>query len=75
MGSTGSFGSAIVPLVLSSNATASPSGLPSTMSCSFPGAFGVRSKDRLAAGADDKAPPEYKRQVDEYFKAIARKKQ
>jgi len=34
-----------------------------------------RSKDRLAAGADDKAPPEYKRQVDEYFKAIARRKQ
>ncbi len=34
-----------------------------------------RSKDRLAAGADDKAPPEYRRQVDDYFKAIARKKQ
>jgi hypothetical protein len=34
-----------------------------------------RSKDRLAAGADDQAPPEYKRQVDEYFKAIARRKQ
>jgi hypothetical protein len=34
-----------------------------------------RSKDRLAAGADDNAPPEYKRQVDEYFKAIAKKKQ
>ena len=34
-----------------------------------------RSKDRLAAGADDKAPPEYKQQVDSYFKAIAKKKQ
>src|SRR5262245_46032396 len=34
-----------------------------------------RSKDRLAAGADDTAPPEYRRQVDDYFKAIARKKQ
>jgi len=33
-----------------------------------------RSKDRLAAGADDKAPPEYKQHVDSYFKAIARKK-
>src|SRR5437762_1434122 len=33
-----------------------------------------QAKDRLAAGADDKPPPEYKQQVDEYFKAIARKK-
>jgi hypothetical protein len=33
-----------------------------------------RAKDRLAAGTDDKVPPEYRRQVDEYFKAIARKK-
>ena len=33
-------------------------------------------KDRLAAGVDDKAPPEYQRQVDSYFKALAaRKKQ
>jgi hypothetical protein len=32
------------------------------------------SKDRLAAGADDAAPPEYKKQVDDYFKAIATKK-
>jgi hypothetical protein len=32
------------------------------------------SKERLAAGADDKAPPEYQKQVDEYFKAIAAKK-
>jgi hypothetical protein len=31
-------------------------------------------KERLAAGADDKAPPEYQKQVDEYFKAIAAKK-
>jgi len=33
-----------------------------------------QSKDRLAAGADDKAPPEYRKQVDRYFKAIAGKK-
>jgi len=33
-----------------------------------------RSKDRLAAGAEDKAPAEYKQQVDSYFKAIAKKK-
>ena len=32
------------------------------------------SKERLAAGADDKAPPEYQKQVDEYFRAIAAKK-
>jgi hypothetical protein len=33
-------------------------------------------KDRLAAGVDDKAPPEYQNQVDSYFKALAaRKKQ
>jgi len=32
------------------------------------------SKERLAAGADDKAPPEYRKQVDDYFKAIAKKK-
>src|SRR5262249_21261349 len=32
------------------------------------------SKERLAAGADDKAPPEYQKQVDAYFKAIAKKK-
>jgi hypothetical protein len=32
------------------------------------------SKNRLAAGADDKAPLEYRQQVDEYFKAIAGKK-
>ncbi|MGH9139751.1 MAG: hypothetical protein ACRD2I_01270, partial [Vicinamibacterales bacterium] len=30
--------------------------------------------DRLAAGADDKAPAAYQKQVDEYFKAIASKK-
>jgi uncharacterized protein DUF4175 len=29
------------------------------------------SKDRLAAGADDNAPAEYRKQVDAYFKAIA----
>ena len=34
-----------------------------------------QSKDRLAAGADDKAPAEYQKQVDSYFKAIAKKKQ
>ena len=32
------------------------------------------SKERLAAGASDKAPPEYRRQVDAYFKAIAERK-
>jgi hypothetical protein len=32
------------------------------------------SKERLAAGADDKAPAEYQKQVDDYFKAIAAKK-
>ena len=34
-----------------------------------------QAKDRLAAGADDKAPAEYQKQVDSYFKAIAKKKQ
>ncbi len=34
-----------------------------------------QAKDRLAAGADDKAPPAYRQQVDDYFKAIAKKKQ
>jgi DNA repair exonuclease SbcCD ATPase subunit len=34
-----------------------------------------QSKDRLAAGADDKPPAEYQKQVDSYFKAIAKKKQ
>jgi hypothetical protein len=33
-----------------------------------------QSKDRLAAGVDDKAPPEYQQQVDSYFKALAAKK-
>jgi len=33
-----------------------------------------QSKDRLAAGAEDKAPAEYQKQVDDYFKAIAAKK-
>jgi hypothetical protein len=33
-----------------------------------------QAKDRLAAGADDKAPAEYQKQVDSYFKAIAKKK-
>jgi hypothetical protein len=32
------------------------------------------SRDRLAAGADDKAPPQYQEQVDRYFKALAGKK-
>ena len=30
--------------------------------------------DRLAAGVDDKAPPEYQKQVESYFKALAAKK-
>jgi hypothetical protein len=29
------------------------------------------SRDRLASGAEDHAPPEYQKQVDSYFKAIA----
>ena len=33
-----------------------------------------QAKDRLAAGADDKAPAGYQKQVDDYFKAIASKK-
>ena len=33
-----------------------------------------QSRERLAAGADDKAPAEYQKQVDSYFKAIAGKK-
>jgi len=33
-----------------------------------------QARDRLAAGADDKAPPEYRSQVDSYFKSIAGKK-
>jgi hypothetical protein len=33
-----------------------------------------QSKDRLAAGADEKAPPEYQQQVDSYFRALAAKK-
>jgi hypothetical protein len=33
-----------------------------------------QARDRLAAGTDDTAPPEYKKQVDSYFKAIAGKK-
>jgi hypothetical protein len=32
-----------------------------------------QARDRLAAGADDKAPPAYRKQVDSYFKAIAGK--
>jgi hypothetical protein len=32
------------------------------------------SKDRLAAGVDDKPPAEYQQQVDSYFKALAAKK-
>ena len=32
------------------------------------------SRDRLAAGVDDQAPPAYEKQVDSYFKAIAGKK-
>jgi hypothetical protein len=34
-----------------------------------------QAKDRLAAGADDKPPAEYQAEVDNYFKAIAKKKQ
>jgi hypothetical protein len=33
-----------------------------------------QAHDRLAAGADDQAPPGYQHQVDSYFKAIAGKK-
>lgn len=33
-----------------------------------------QAHDRLAAGADDNAPPGYQKQVDDYFKAIASKK-
>ena len=33
-----------------------------------------QARDRLAAGTDDAAPPEYRKQVDSYFKAIAGKK-
>ena len=29
------------------------------------------AKDRLAAGIDDKAPPDYRKQVDAYFRALA----
>jgi hypothetical protein len=32
------------------------------------------SKERLAAGAEDKPPADYRKQVDDYFKAIAAKK-
>jgi hypothetical protein len=32
------------------------------------------AKDRLAAGADDRAPPEYQQQVDSYFRALAAQK-
>jgi hypothetical protein len=32
------------------------------------------SKDRLAAGVDDKAPAAYQEQVNSYFKALAAKK-
>jgi hypothetical protein len=30
-----------------------------------------QAKDRLAAGVEDKAPAEYQKQVDSYFKALA----
>jgi hypothetical protein len=33
-----------------------------------------QARDRLAAGIEDKAPAEYERQVDSYFKAIAGQK-
>ena len=33
-----------------------------------------QAKDRLSAGVDDKAPTEYQKQVDSYFKAIATRK-
>jgi hypothetical protein len=32
------------------------------------------SKDRLASGADERAPAEYQQQVDSYFKALASRK-
>jgi hypothetical protein len=33
-----------------------------------------QSKDRLAAGIEDRAPAAYQKQVDSYFKALAAKK-
>ena len=36
--------------------------------------FGQVVLEGLAAGADDKAPAGYQKQVDDYFKAIAGKK-
>jgi len=33
-----------------------------------------QAKDRLAAGVEDKAPAGYQKQVDTYFKALAKKK-
>ena len=33
-----------------------------------------QAKDRLAAGVEDKAPAEYQKQVDSYFKALATRK-
>jgi hypothetical protein len=33
------------------------------------------ANDRLAAGADDRPPSDYQKQVDSYFKALAAKKQ
>jgi hypothetical protein len=32
------------------------------------------AKDRLAAGVDDRVPPDYRTRVDAYFKALAAKK-
>ena len=32
------------------------------------------SKDRLASGGDERAPAEYQKQVDSYFKALATRK-
>jgi hypothetical protein len=34
---------------------------------------GAQNSDRLAAGADDRAPAAYQRPVNDYFKALARK--
>ena len=34
----------------------------------------AQSRDRLAAGFEDRAPAEYQQQVDSYFKAIAGRK-
>jgi hypothetical protein len=34
----------------------------------------TESRERLAAGVDDRPPPDYQQQVDSYFKALAGRK-